>query len=422
VDGITSDLFIKRSASPGTTGWVSATQLQNDFIGLTDTPSSYTGNAGLVVQVNDTPNALEFGQALRTIDTPRFANLILRPNAPGATDIVFRNSSDSNRLIIQYNEVGNNAFISGGPGVSLNILNDFGSLIFSTADETKLESVSDLFLKAAGKVIVDQATLELIPAEPAFAAILVDSVNMDTPRDLFIVNNYAYVISAGVSSSISIIDITEPTNPVLVGSLLDGVNLPNPSDIVVAGKYAYITSFDNDSLAIVDVSDVSAPVFVASFVSFIILSGAIAVQLAGKFCYVLAEGPNVLAIIDISDPNDPALIGALADAVNLSSPQHIYILGSYAYVTLSSRLKIIDITDPTAPVIVGDLDLAGIANSTSDIYVVGRYAYITGEDSDSLAVIDVSDPSTPVLAGSVSSASLLDSPWKKPWLNLDCWN
>jgi len=251
---------------------------------------------------------------------------------------------------------------------------------------------------------------KIVPSVPMLLGSLQDSTNMDAPRNLYIVNNYAYVISAGISDSISILDITEPTSPVLVGVLLDTSNLGGPSHIIVAGKYAYISSVTNDSLVIVDVSDVSNPTFVSSLVDSATLDSAASVYVAGKYCYVLGRNSNSLAVIDISDPNDPVLAGSLIDALNFSIPEEMYVLGKFAYVTLgSSRLKIVDISDPIVPVIVGDLNLVGITNSPTDIYVVGRYAYILGRATDSLAIIDVSDPTTPALVGSVFS-SILDAP------------
>ena len=47
------------------------------FLEMSDTPSTYTGQAGNVVQVNTGATAVEFGQALRTIDSPTFTNLNL---------------------------------------------------------------------------------------------------------------------------------------------------------------------------------------------------------------------------------------------------------------------------------------------------------------------------------------------------------
>jgi len=91
------------------TSWVGATSVET-FLQLTDTPLGY-GGAGLVVQINAANNALEFGQALRTTDSPTFeqvninnlrldgntlstqdtdGNLLLAPNGLGLVDVTTR--------------------------------------------------------------------------------------------------------------------------------------------------------------------------------------------------------------------------------------------------------------------------------------------------------------------------------------------
>jgi len=68
--------YILTSLSP--TVWLEASSTETDtFLELTDTPSSYSGEAGNVLQVNSGETAVEFGQALRTTDNPQFTDLTL---------------------------------------------------------------------------------------------------------------------------------------------------------------------------------------------------------------------------------------------------------------------------------------------------------------------------------------------------------
>ncbi|MEE8234216.1 MAG: hypothetical protein V3R41_06015 [Gammaproteobacteria bacterium] len=62
------------------TSWIGDTA-SDSFLELIDTPSSYTGQAGKVVQVNSTPDGLEFGQNLTTAGDPTFAGLTVNGNA-----------------------------------------------------------------------------------------------------------------------------------------------------------------------------------------------------------------------------------------------------------------------------------------------------------------------------------------------------
>ena len=66
--------FILVSVGPAV--WLEITStLSNSFLELTDTPSSYSGQLGTVVQVNPLETGLEFGQKLRTSDDPTFSGL-----------------------------------------------------------------------------------------------------------------------------------------------------------------------------------------------------------------------------------------------------------------------------------------------------------------------------------------------------------
>ncbi len=59
------------------TGWVNLSSKFDSFIKILDTPSTFVGQAGLSLQVNPGATALEFGQALRTTDSPTFVQITL---------------------------------------------------------------------------------------------------------------------------------------------------------------------------------------------------------------------------------------------------------------------------------------------------------------------------------------------------------
>lgn len=79
-------------SSIGPVVWVEMSSTGFDeFIELTDTPSSYSGQAGKVVEVNAGETAVEFGQILTVLGTPTFAqlnidNLRLDGNTLSTTD------------------------------------------------------------------------------------------------------------------------------------------------------------------------------------------------------------------------------------------------------------------------------------------------------------------------------------------------
>lgn len=67
--------YILGSVAPA---WVELSNIgSDDFTDLIDTPASYAGAAGQVLQVDGAEGAVEFGQKLRTTDSPQFVALAL---------------------------------------------------------------------------------------------------------------------------------------------------------------------------------------------------------------------------------------------------------------------------------------------------------------------------------------------------------
>lgn len=65
-------------AAVGPFDWVELSNTAStSFLDPTDTPASYSGQAGKITQVNTAENALEFGQDLRPTGNPTFKDLIL---------------------------------------------------------------------------------------------------------------------------------------------------------------------------------------------------------------------------------------------------------------------------------------------------------------------------------------------------------
>ena len=111
-------LFILASVSP--TVWITSdAEGSDEFLELLDTPNSYSGQAGLVSQVNAAETGLEFGQNLTPAGSPDFAGLLVGTTAtPDGTvhihtasaggvqassqfdDLVIENSGDSGITIL----------------------------------------------------------------------------------------------------------------------------------------------------------------------------------------------------------------------------------------------------------------------------------------------------------------------------------
>ena len=233
--------------------------------------------------------------------------------------------------------------------------------------------------------------------------------------DVFVQGNYAYVTGENIISSVStfqIIDISDPTAPTAGSDLNILSDFPN--DIFVQGNYAYVVFFD--ALQIIDISDPTTPIAAGNIDNSTpntLLNGASSVFVQGNYAYVASYGFNALQIIDISDPTTPTAAGNIDNSAPntlLDSPRGVFVQGNYAYVVsqVSDALQIIDISDPTTPTAAGNISDSApntLLNGADDVFVQGNYAYITSSSSDALQIIDISNPSTPTAAGNIDNSA-----------------
>jgi hypothetical protein len=98
-----------------------------------------------------------------------------------------------------------------------------------------------------GLTIKDKITASLTNPE------YISNLTMSTSFGLFIYGNYAYVV---ISTTLNIVDITDPASPITKGSYTNAI-LTSANSIYVTGLYAYISAGTN--LVVIDISDVSNP-------------------------------------------------------------------------------------------------------------------------------------------------------------------
>ncbi len=348
----------------------------------------------------------------------------------------------------------NNLHVSGDTQISggLNVaggINTTGG-ITALAPSSFYSATSSAALKVTGGIE------QVVGSDPVLAGSLVDNLNLNQARDVFVAYPYAYAVS-DFQNSLSIIDITQPDSPSLVDVTIDPTYLDGATAVTVVGRYAYVAAKDAgsltvldvskptdpieishydspeidgtssvyvkghyayvtgsllDSLAVIDISDPTNLVNVGTLIDSTNLDGASDVVVSGDYAYVTGETSNSLAVVDISDPTDPSLVESLIDSTNLDAANSIYVSGSYAYVTggLSDSLAVIDISDPSAPALADSLLDSTNMNNAYDVYVAGRYAYVTAFAATRVVVIDVSDPNSISLVGYLSDATYLNGP------------
>ncbi|TFG17866.1 MAG: hypothetical protein EU531_02070 [Promethearchaeota archaeon] len=211
--------------------------------------------------------------------------------------------------------------------------------------------------------------------------------------DIFISGDYAYIADGGISGSLVVIDISDPSNP---GSPIYESTDDSAFGVFISGDYAFM-GVGTAGLAVIDISNPTNPGTPVYEPTDDFANG---LYVSGDYAYV-ADGNAGLAVIDISNPTNPGLPDHEATS---DYAYDVYVSGDYAYVADGSAgLAVIDISNPTNP---GTAVLKNTSGYSMAVYVEGDYAYVADSGSG-LAVIDISDPTnpgTPVYADTDGSA------------------
>lgn len=228
------------------------------------------------------------------------------------------------------------------------------------------------------------------------------------PYGVFVLGNYAYLVTDRASSSspeLFVYDISNPAVPTLVGSCLTGKRV---NSVFVAGNYAYLATQNSGNnrpeMVIARITDPANP----TVVSRVTLTGnAFAKDLAviGNRAYVTTlsnSNGSEFFVVDVTDPEHPgSVLGNLEFGSNLNA---ISVSGNYAYVATSHNsreIQVVDISTPASPRVVKTFDNPGNADG-SDVLVSGNNLYLTTLSNGTnpnlaLLTIDVSNPSNIVI-------------------------
>lgn len=236
--------------------------------------------------------------------------------------------------------------------------------------------------------------------------------------DVFVFDEYLYVLSAWGDTHLTILDISNPAYPSMlsfsnpIGSVngfhvkdnwvytatgLKGLGVINVADpahpssptfcstngwawnIYVSGNYAYVVEKEPGGLTIFDISNPAFPISL----SYLGLPNAWGVYVKDDYAYI-ALGKQGLSIVNIADPYNP---GQPIFISNIGDPQGICGNGNYVFVANIGGLCIMEVSNPTQP---SDLVFIGTSGYAYDVYVDGNYAYVASGASG-LAIIDISD-------------------------------
>ncbi|MFH1585758.1 MAG: LamG-like jellyroll fold domain-containing protein [archaeon] len=236
-----------------------------------------------------------------------------------------------------------------------------------------------------------------------------NSSSLGAAKDVFISGDYAYVaVAQGTNNSLTIINVSDPTNPIQVGYLSNTSSLNGAQGVYISGDYAYVAVYTNDALTIINISDPIDPRQVGYITNSSSLGGANSIYVQGDYAYISSHN-DALTIINISDPTNPNQVYSITNSSSINLPLSVLVSGDYVYVVAyqSDSLTIINISDPTNPNQVGWLQNSTSLNIVYDLHVQRDYAYLVSQD-DILTIINISDSTNPNQVYSITNSSSLN--------------
>jgi len=194
-------------------------------------------------------------------------------------------------------------------------------------------------------------------------------------------------IAARAVDSMTIYDVSNPANPQFAGQLADRTvnpsspftRLVNANWVEVVGNTAYITagpwSGVSSSLTIADVSNPAAPVKLSEIADVSIVPGspfgllraAWAVKVVGQTAFVTSAFSGGLTAVDVSDPRNPRLLAQWANGTNgltsLGFTSGMAVAGNILYV-LDEGIGAINMFDLRSPLGLNVGGFVGIGTAT----------------------------------------------------------
>lgn len=293
----------------------------------------------------------------------------------------------------------NYAYVCSGANdtlVSFNVTTKKG-IIQKDTDITNLSGPTDVFIDGSYAYVTSSANDRICMYDITDPdAIVAKDFQGGTPFDIAeaVWAAYPYIYTVNRSTTyrrIQIVDATDPTN--LANKDFDTTGFNSPSDVQVDGNYAYVLQTGTSTLCIYDISDPNTIVAKDTDSTGLSLTATLSgLYKSGNYVYVCSSANDTLAIFDVSDPT--AIVAKDTITTNLDNPAKVIVSGNYAYVTsnTNSRLCIYDISDPTNIVAKGYT--SDRLTAPNDIVKKGNFVFIG--DGDYVKVFDVSDVDTPV--------------------------
>ncbi len=263
------------------------------------------------------------------------------------------------------------------------------------------------------------------------------SASLENGSNITIVGNDAFVVSKnrnastsinddGSGNSLTVVDISHPTDPTVVGTPIpDSNQLFGAYGIAVQGQFAYVASqgllpppqpqapdTSQGSFSVVDLLSMQ----IVGHIDNSSLTGNLAngldhatsVATSGHYAYVTAFNAGRVTVIDTTTPTAPSPVTSLSDITHLPDPADLAVQGNYLYVANqvnSDQFTVLDISNPADPQWVASIT-DPLLDGSYRIRVRGDFAYVSASSASTVAAIDISDPTHPRIAGSVTDPAL----------------
>lgn len=347
-----------------------------DFISLTDTPEAYAGKPLKVARVKQTADGMEFADAITQYEIPTniSPDQVTQEYYGGIAGYF------SHRMRVS----GHYAISAGNHGLSGEIeIVDVSNVEnpIALGDLDPCNNVTDVFISGKYLYVTSGSQTKLVvvdwsnPRAPSVVATLTDA-NIDKPYAVFVRGRYAYLACNG-GAALAVVDISTPSNPRYIAKYSSVANLDTPLDVIVSGNYAFVLSMPN--LTCINIADPTNPTYVGK-VAVIAVGGSYRGRMAkfGKYIYVTDYNTDQVRIVDVSNPASMTILGTVTDATYLASVQDLAVVGDWIFavsgrLSTSGYLVIIDARDKTLPSIHETIDLTKGAGS---IAIAGKYLFI----------------------------------------------
>lgn len=260
------------------------------------------------------------------------------------------------------------------------------------------------------------------PTNMAFVAELTDATNLLAASACAVdrAANVLWVCATG-GSRVSAVDISNPASMSVLGSLNDATYLAAPAAIALAGSTAWVLEGSGTHLTAVSTANPASPTrtgFVETAAGF---TGGAALAVDAKndlaYCMVYVSGgfnPVRIIAVDISNPASPAILDTLALVGNTDIPGGMCLSpdGQTLFTTHRNAgyLSVIDVSDPANLSLTQTYTgFSNIVGGKSMTYLPGDILLVSSATSDSLKTFNVANTASITLIDTESGATYLDN-------------